>query len=285
MMDWLVSIQFADGSFQGGVIDAEIRQSTVFNTGQILLGLAAGVDEFGDDYRASMRKAADWLLSVQDSDGCWRKFSSPFVVAGEKAYDTHVAWGLLEADKVDPGRNYAQAALANVHWALTQQIPNGWFQNCDLNLPQQPLTHTLGYVLRGLSEAYLFSPDPALLQAIRLTADALLGTMQPDGYIAGRFYSDWQPAADWVCLTGTVQIAICWLLLYQITGEEKYQHAAFTANRYVRRRMNTNGPSYLRGGIKGAFPVSGAYGTYSLLNWACKFFVDANLLEEEMRSS
>jgi hypothetical protein len=31
----------------------------------------------------------------------------------------------------------------------------------------------------------------------------------------------------------------------------------------------------LRGGIRGSFPVNGAYGRYRVLNWATKFFVDA----------
>jgi hypothetical protein len=107
--------------------------------------------------------------------------------------------------------------------------------------------------------------------------------MEKDGYIAGRFLEDWKPADDWACLTGTVQIAICWLLLYQITGESIYKNAAFTANRYVRRRMSINGPGYKRGGIKGAYPINGHYGTYAYLNWACKFFVDSNLLESKVR--
>jgi len=46
MLDWLCAIQLSDGSFQGGVINAEPRRPTVFNTGQIIMGLAAGVKEF-----------------------------------------------------------------------------------------------------------------------------------------------------------------------------------------------------------------------------------------------
>jgi hypothetical protein len=285
MLDWLVSIQYPDGSFQGGAVDVKNKKPTVFNTGQILIGLANGVKEFGEEYRTPMRKAADWLVSVQDPDGCWRKYSSPFVVPGDKAYDTHVAWGLLEAEKVDPGRNYAESAMANVSWAITQQQPNGWFQNCDLTMPDQPLTHTLAYVLRGIIEAYLFSHNQKLLDASCLTANSLLDTMEKDGYIAGRFFKDWQPAQDWVCMTGTAQIAICWFLLYQITGESKFKEAAFVANRFVRRRMKVDGSPFMLGGIKGACPVNGAYGAYSYLNWACKFFVDANILENEIRSS
>ena len=34
-----------------------------------------------------------------------------------------------------------------------------------------------------------------------------------------------------------------------------------------------------RGAIRGSFPIFGSYGQYQYLNWAAKFFVDANRLE------
>src|SRR5262249_3862021 len=42
MLDWLVSIQLPEGGFQGGMIDQTPVVPVTFNTGQILLGLAAG---------------------------------------------------------------------------------------------------------------------------------------------------------------------------------------------------------------------------------------------------
>jgi len=48
--------------------------------------------------------------------------------------------------------------------------------------------------------------------------------------------------------------------------------------------MKSEGPPETRGGIKGSFPIFGQYGTYQYLNWACKFFVDANMLEREIRA-
>ncbi|MGH7052880.1 MAG: hypothetical protein ACREFA_03565, partial [Stellaceae bacterium] len=118
MLDWLVAIQLPDGGFQGGVIGASPVVPTVFNTGQILIGLAAGERSFGG-YGEPLRRAAEWLMSVQDADGCWRRHASPFARPGEKAYDTHVAWGLIEAAAVDPTAGYGEAACANLRWALT----------------------------------------------------------------------------------------------------------------------------------------------------------------------
>ncbi|MCI0401964.1 MAG: hypothetical protein L0212_00390 [Acidobacteria bacterium] len=283
MLDWLVSVQLPDGAFPGGPMELRTDRGVTFNTGQILLGLAAGVREFGDAYREPMRRAADWLVNTQDADGCWRKFPSPFVSPGEKVYETHVSWGLLEAERVEPGRAYAEKALANVRWALTLQRDNGWFEKCCLNDVLHPLTHTLGYVLRGVLEVYRFAREEGLLRACRKTADGLLGAISPDGYLPGRLDSDWRGAVKWACVTGSVQIAYCWLELHRATGDMRYRNAAFAANRYVRRTVKVDGPEDIRGAVKGSFPINGEYGHYEYLNWAAKFTIDSNLLEKTVR--
>lgn len=285
MLDWLVSIQLPGGGFQGGVIGATPVVPVTFNTGQILLGLAAGVAEFDDTYRPALRAAGDWLVKTQDPDGCWRKHATPFAEPGEKAYETHVSWGLLEAERVDPGRGYAEAALANVRWALSLQQPNGWFRDCCLSDPSQPLTHTLGYVLRGVVEAYRFSGDTELLLAAQRTADGVLTALQSDGFLPGRLNSDWQGTVSWSCLTGAVQISHCWLMIDQMSGKQSYQDAAFNANNYVRRTLKLDGPPATSGAVKGSFPVSGGYCTYEYPNWAAKFFIDSNLLEQTVRDA
>ncbi|UCD64229.1 MAG: hypothetical protein JSW34_01985 [Candidatus Zixiibacteriota bacterium] len=294
MLDWLVSIQLPGGGFQGGLIDSEPVVPVTFNTGQILLGLAAGVKAFGDKYRDPLRRAADWLVQTQDKDGCWRSQPTPFAAPGEKAYETHVAWGLLEAERVEPGRGYGEAAMANVRWSLTKQAENGWFDCCCLRYPSAPLTHTLGYVLRGLTEAYHFSDDENLLKACRKTADGLLSAIRPqDGFLPGRLDANWRGAVSWVCLTGSVQIAYCWLDLYRITKDKRYRDAGFAANSYVRRTVKVAGPLETRGAIKGSFPISsgytgreyGGYGPYEYLNWVSKFFIDSNILERTIREA
>jgi len=72
-------------------------------------------------------------------------------------------------------------------------------------------------------------------------------------------------------------------MIYQETGDPRHRDAAFAVNRYVRRTVATEGAPGIRGGVKGSFPVNGGYGTYQYLNWACKFFLDANLLEASVR--
>lgn len=281
MLDWLVSIQFSEGGFQAGTMGSTPVVPVTFNTGQILMGLASGTLEFGT-YRDPMLRAADWLVATQDPDGCWRKHMTPKAAPGEKVYETHVSWGLLEAARVEPNRGYGEAALRQVRWALTHQRPNGWFAHCCLNDPSQPLTHTLGYALRGVVEAYRWSEDRSFLEAARRTADGLLSALRPDGFLPGRLRSDWSAAVSWVCLTGSVQIAHSWMLLFEATGERKYLEAARAANAYVRRTLRIDVPPGARGGVKGSFPVEGGYGTYQYLNWAAKFAIDSYLLEKRL---
>ena len=172
MLDWLVSIQFENGAFSGGTVWQTPRVPVTFNTGQVLLGLAAGAREW-PEYRGPMVKAAEWLCATQSSDGAWRGNPSPFTRHDDKAYETHVAWGLFEAARVTGEKRYGEHGLANVRWALTHQIENGWFGRCCLDDPDRPLTHTIGYVLRGVIEAYLYSKDPALLAAATRCADGV----------------------------------------------------------------------------------------------------------------
>lgn len=281
MLDWLKAIQLPSGGFQGGRIDSKPVTPVVFNTGQILMGLAAGEKTFGG-YGESMRKAADWLVSIQDPDGCWRKHPSPFAGAGDKTYDTHTAWGLFEAARVETGRGYGEAALANVDWALTHQHDNGWFAHCCLSNARNPLAHTLGYALRGVLEAYRYSEDGKYLRAARKTGEGLLGALRSDGFIPGMMRSDWSAGADWGCLTGSAQIAHCWLMLYQYTDEKRYLDAALAANRFVRRTVGFDVPPEMAGAVKGSFPVDGAYCKYEYPNWASKFLIDSLLLESEI---
>ncbi len=279
MLDWMVGIQYPEGGFQGGKIDAQPRVPVTFNTGQILLGLAAGVEEFGEPYVAPMNKAAAWLRDTLDADGCWRRYATPFAAPGEKAYETHVSWGLFEAARLAPGQGYGEAGLRQVDWALTKQRRNGWFESCCLTNPLTPLTHTIGYVLRGVIEAYRYSQRADLLERAERTARSAMTAQREDGSLPGFLDENWKPAAQWACLTGIVQIASCWLLLHGITGRPEYREAAIRANAFVRRTIHLDGSPDVRGGVKGSYPVDGDYGPYQYLNWAAKFCIDANLHE------
>ena len=286
MLDWLVSIQFEDGGFQGGKIDATPCVPVTFNTGQILLGLAAGVSAFGEAYGPAMHGAARFLRDSLDEDGCWRSHPTPFAKPGEKAYETHVSWGLFEAARVAPNEGYGEAGLRQVRWALTKQHANGWVDDCCLVLPSEPLTHTLGYFLKGVVEAHRLSGEADLLAAAQRTADGLISAVSVEGRLPGRLRQDWSGAVDWVCLTGSAQIADSLFYLYGQTGREAYRQAGSRLIGFVRRTIDLSGDDKnTYGGVKGSYPVDGDYGRFEYLNWAPKFTIDACLSELALATS
>lgn len=284
MLDWLVAIQFPEGGIQGGAVDQHPAVPVTFNTGQVLLGFAAGVTAFGEEYRPAMIKAANWLTRSLDADGCWRRHRTPYATQDDKSYETHVSWGLIEAARVGGNEGWAEAGLRQTRWALTKQRPNGWMESCCLSDPSQPLTHTLGYALRGIVECWRYSRQEEFLAAARRLADGLLGAQRRDGGLPGRLRPDWSAAVSWACLTGVAQVAHSWLILHRETGEARYREAGLAANNFVRRSARCDGPEETRGGVKGSFPVDGDYGRFEYLNWAAKFFVDSNQAEADLRA-
>lgn len=287
-LNWLIGIQFPDGGFQGGTVLDKPVVPVIFNTGQILFGLAAGTKRFGQPYAKAMTAAADWLVQAQDEDGAWRKFPSPFADSSRlRAYDTHVAWGLIEAYKTAGNESWLKAAMRHLHHALGFKADNGFVASCCLMNPQMPYTHTLGYYLRGLVEGAAISNDKFLLDVSLDLANRLAGLIKSDGFLAGKIDHLWHPAAAWSCLTGSVQIAACFFRLAEITKDSSLIGKARLLNQYVRRTVKIIGPSDptdgITGGIKGAYPTFGYYNRYQFLNWAAKFFVDSSLMELRLK--
>ncbi|MCS7043499.1 MAG: terpene cyclase/mutase family protein [Bryobacteraceae bacterium] len=285
-LEWLVSIQLPEGAFAGGVIGQQPVVPVTFNTGQILIGLAAGVREFGGPYEDPMHRAARWLASVQDEEGAWSRFTSPFASPGPKAYDAHISWGLAEAARVSGEKAYESAVRRNLEWTVRQQRPNGWFDRCCLTDFSRPLTHTIGYVLRGLVEGHALLGEDWMRAAAIRGADALLGCLREDGFLPGRLDADWRPCAGWACLTGAVQIAAVWLKLSSHAPRgQQYLDAARRANQFVRRTVRLEAPRDIAGGVKGSWPADGEYGRFQLLNWAAKFAIDAWQMEIDAAAS
>lgn len=282
VLDWLVGIQLSDGAFQGGTAGVQKTTPVAFNTGQIILGLASGVESFGSQYSLPLLRASEWLCKVQDADGSWTSTKSPFGGPGLKAYDTHIAWGLFRAAEVTGRNEFLNIAEHNIKWALSFQHKNGWPSNCCLSNPDKPLTHTIGYYLRGLIEAYKYTKKQEYLNAALLLSSGLSDVVTDSGFLPGRIGSNWNVASNWSCLTGSAQIAICWFLLSEITHNNTLQDLAIRVNGYIRRSMHHDGPSGVKGGVKGSDPISGSYNPFMYLNWAAKFSIDSFLMELQL---
>ncbi|MEN3976633.1 hypothetical protein [Emcibacter sp. SYSU 3D8] len=265
-LEWLCGAQHADGGFG----EAGGAQSSPFATGQALLGLLAGhgvVKAAGD----AAARAAGYLLAVQHGDGSW---------AAGRAQDTQIAWSLLEADQQVPHRGLADAAQANLRWALSQQRGNGWLANCCTDDATKPLTVTIGTAVRGFLEAYRIGHVLRHLDAAVMAGWALLAVQRRgDGSLPGRLTEKWEPAARWSGLSGDAQAAACWLLLFEATKDEAFLSAAKAANRFIRRTLPVTADADQAGGVRGSFPVDGGYGRFRYVTQAAVHAIDSNMME------
>lgn len=279
MADWEVSIQLDDGGFQGGMIGAEPVESSTFVTGQVLFGLVRAHQSFGgESYRSAAHRAMDFLTSCLDETGAFRRGYSSFCAPGAKAYEVRTGWALSLAGKTFGVATAVEGGRKTAEFALRCQRENGWFENGDLDYHDRPLTHTIGYTLEGLFELGALLEEERFWQGVRATLNALRPLVRPDGFLAGRWTSNWQPAADWCCLTGSCQIACVCFRMHGCYPEEHFDELGERLLRFVAstQQLDHANPG-LRGSIHGSHPFSGEYGQYCNLNWAAKFFVDAVL--------
>jgi rhamnogalacturonyl hydrolase YesR len=285
MSDWECEVQMESGAVQGGTID-QPPTPAIFNTGQVIFGWVRAYEETRDrKYIESAIRAGKYLMEQQDPDGAWRKNLSRYASAGMESYtyNTRTAWALLVLSEHDGSHDFRDSAIRNIDHSLTKQTANGWFHlNC-LSDPRRPLLHTIAYCIRGILEAGAFLREEKYIERARLAADAVMSRMEEDGSLAGRFDEGWRPAVKWGCLTGDAQMSIIWSRMYQLTGDRKYLHSVKKINRYLRsvQLMGTKNPD-LYGGITGAYPLHGQYGSHEILNWAVKYFIDALLLEHSI---
>jgi hypothetical protein len=283
MADWEIAVQLPEGAVMGGKFNTEPTPA-VFNTGMVLLGWTALIHRTGEErFKDAARRAADWMVAMQEPDGSWVAGNSIFAARESTLYNVKAAWGLCEAGVALGEDLYVQAAVKNAQYTLARQRPNGWLPDCCPTDATAPLLHTLAYSMQGLVGIGKLTERNDFIEGARLLADAQLEMMKADGFIPGRQRDDLSPAVTWACLTGSAQTSIVWSELYRWTGEEKYREAVRRVNRYLMARHDIRNPDpRLRGGLPGSWPAWGAYGRLRILNWATKFLVDALSLEEQI---
>jgi uncharacterized protein YyaL (SSP411 family) len=285
MGDWEIDIQMESGAVMGGRVNPDPTPA-VFNTGQVLLGWIDLYKRTGEErFADAARRAAQWLVEVQDPTGEWIKGHSDFARGGSAIYNVRVGWALAWHGRTFDDDASMEAGVKSGDFALAHQRDNGWFSHCCLTDPERPLLHTLAYTMRGLYELGLLSGRDDFVAAATKTADALVERIDANGFMPGRYDAGWRPAVRWCCLTGSAQTSIVWSKLFHATGDETYRHGAELANRYLMAHHDlTSQDPAIRGGIAGSWPVWGDYGQFMILNWATKFFIDALLLYEETQA-
>ena len=215
----------------------------------------------------------------------WRRGNSRFADQRATLYNARVAWALAEASRRLGAPELRAAAARCLRAVARRQHDDGWFPDCCLSDPRRPLLHTIAYTIRGLLEGGRVLEDEALIAAAACAAERVALAVEPDGRLPGRFAAGWHPAGSWSCLTGQAQMANIWLRLFAITRERKWLEPVEPVLRFLKSTQNrTSRNPGVRGGIKGSFPLGAEYGSYQILNWATKFFMDA-LMRDERRQA
>jgi hypothetical protein len=280
MLDWELSVQLPNGSWQSGFVDQLSPVPAVFNTGQVIDGLVAGYAHFKNlCYLDAALKGARWLIAEQESDGAWRRY---VYQNNPNCYSTRVAWPMLMLAQVTGDTDIRASAIRYLSWAATCQDESGWFDHCSLEPGDPALTHTLGYTIEGFLESGLILKEDRWVSVAQRAADVLLHKFEIRKHLAGTYGKGWKPDHSFACLTGCAQISRVWGRFYDITRDLRYLNGMLKLNDYVLSQITLDTECVdIRGGVTGSKPVWGAYMPYRLPNWAAKFTLDALFQEED----
>ncbi|MFA5139943.1 MAG: hypothetical protein WC728_11990 [Elusimicrobiota bacterium] len=281
--DWEIRVQAPNG---GVFSSTALRQTRVFNTGQVILGWCALYERTKlEKYLEAAERAGDYLLGIQEADGAWRRDT----YCGARTYHARVDWALLRLARLSGEARYGEAAARNLRWVLGNQLSNGWFAQCGFG-NDPPITHVIAYTLRGLLECA--STDKTLdnslgiFSATMKCTDALCRALQAQpvagihGMVPASFDQAWKSPARDSCLTGNSQLASFLFRICDCTRDSTYgELGAEILSATKRTQIVDTSLRPLRGAIAGSFPFCHGYSPNVFPNWAAKFFADALLMK------
>lgn len=286
--DWEIEIQLKTGAVRGGIGINEYP--IVFNTGQVILGWVSLFDRTGiAKYREAAIKAGKWLIENQDEDGGWSKNTYNNI---PHAYNSRVAWAMLELTRISGANQFKVAAENNVRWTLSQARGNGWIDYMGFTSEEKAFTHTIAYTLSGLLECHPYVENKLkaeILQLVEKISEIILMSYGLDlqdfskinKFLPGAYDINWNPDETFSCLTGNAQMAIFWLKLYNLNKDMRLFNAAVKNIEQLKSTQNlTTKSDAIRGGIAGSYPVWGKYVNFGYPNWAAKFFADSLILKK-----
>jgi hypothetical protein len=179
-VQFLLPVQLPEGGFPGLEIANNRVTPSAFNTGQILHGLTAWYRQTGDEgVRIAAERAARWLLSVQDPDGAFRRYTYENTAS---TYSASLAWWLAEWGNYAADRAALTGAGRHLDWALPHQRPNDWIALTSFDKGQhrddEAFTHSIAYAIAGvLATAEIAVKEPALLMPVQ----RVVGSIEIEG--------------------------------------------------------------------------------------------------------
>lgn len=278
-VEFLKGVQLEDGAFPAGEVNENRTKPSVFNTAQILNGLVAWHAETGDAGTEQMaRRAADWIVAQQDTDGAFRRN----IYGNPTTYTSHASCWLAEAGRHFKVEAWSRSAERHLDWVLSHRdASTGWIDYAGFMAPdheaRRAVTHTLAYTIWGvLLLSQLLNREDGIAAA-RSAALGVARRIELSGWLPGEIDSNWKAArSDFACLTGNAQMALIWFRLAEIDRDTRFVNAALKAIDLVSAAQSMdNADPGIRGAIPGSAPIWGDYIYMAFPNWAAKFYVDA----------
>lgn len=266
--DWLISIQLPEGAFAG--LLAGNREPSVFNTAQILFGLA----RVSPTPSEALSRAVGWLVSVLEPDHAWRRYA--YVPGFTPTYYTRAVWGVLEANKILKDKAVEAAMRRALHFYAERLRPDGSMRDAGFWPGKPAFTHTLAYALEGFLECAVLLNEKEIIEKEILAGDTILKVKDiAGGRLAGRYDEQWRGDYSFLCLTGHCQLSVFYHRLWEISGETRFRAAARDLLLEVLPHQCRGGNKNRRGALPGSAPVWGPYLRFRYPNWGVKFFLDA----------
>jgi uncharacterized protein YyaL (SSP411 family) len=288
LADWLIKVQLPNGGcIQGNYNPKDNKQAAIiFNTGQNIFGFARAYKETGKlGYLERAKRAGDLIINSVDENKIWNKNLHRGL---KHTINSRTSWALLELYQIIPNPQYREVAIENLNWTIEQQTSNGWFRNGASRMHGLPNTHFLSYTCEGLIQSYNYLKDPKYLKAATLTTDKMFRIFESRKVLYTFWDDKWKnhgkylrgSKGKFICLTGSIQISMVWMWLFEMTNDVRYLNAAFKMLDFVKTAQNINTDNTgIKGGIPGSFPIYGSYSTLKYPNWAAKFFADALMMK------
>lgn len=242
---WLLSIQLGDGSFP-----APDGVPYTFDTGQVMRGLCAAMEDEVQGVEEALKKASDWILTQIDSDG---RLNTP----------STELWGDIANDMIHlyviPPLKEAGQKLGNDEYVKAAEAILAFYKQQEELLPFNRLSHFHAYIMEALCE----------LGETELAAKGMSDVevlQRKDGSIPA------YPDVNWTCSTAIAQYAVVW---YRLGKTERADRAI----RYMEKIQNKSG------GFFGSYGQGAKYISGAEISWAVKYFLDAYHLKMEKENS
>lgn len=271
--DWLCTVQLPSGAFPGLLVGND--KPSIFNTGQILFGLARTVREKPDHDKASVavERAVNWLVSVLEPDGSWKQ--GAYVAGFTPSYYTRAIMGVVYANEVLQDKTVAQHMNRALDFYADRFTQQNTVRDWGFWAGKPAFTHTIAYTLEGFWESARLLKRSDILEKTKQATKKMIEVRTANGKTAGSYDDNLKGNYSFICVTGNAQLSLTCNRINEYTPDTFFKQAAYDYLNEILKFHYLKRHPELYGAVPGSAPLWGDYMRLRYPNWAAKFFLDA----------